>query len=54
MKEKVKKSKKDIKLDKKKITLCLVSLLIFIIVIVAVLFFIQKGSNFKSKREKWR
>ena len=53
MKEKVKKSKKDIKLDKKKITLCLVSLLIFIIVIVAVLFFIQKGSNFNLKREKW-
>lgn len=53
MKEKVKKSKKDIKLDKKKITLCIVSLLIFIIVIVAVLFFIQKGSNFNLKKEKW-
>ncbi len=53
MKEKVKKSKKDIKLYKKKITLCLVSLLIFIIVIVAVLFFIQKGSNFNLKREFW-
>ena len=53
MKEKVKKSKKDIKLNKKKITLYLVFLLIFIIVIVAVLFFIQKGSNFNLKKEKW-